>query len=346
MKKQLPARLTLAAFALSVASLPLQGCAAQSASDGGVGQTGSATPAQGAAMPPEIAAMEAHFAAYRAMPDTPGTGAFPAMKQVDPRLPDHTVYRPADLAKVGKNGLAIVGWGNGGCANDGASDRLHLLEIASHGYIVVAPGAIKSGPGVAKQPTFEPGRALGADTTAQQVMQGIEWAIAENDRPESPYYQKLDPSRIAVSGYSCGGVQALSLASDPRVKAVVIHNSGLFPDGVNPIAGVTTSKSWLSRLHTPVVYIEGGKSDIAYGNGMDDFSRITHVPAMMLNLDVGHGGTFHQPNGGLAAMAAVNWLEWQLRGSAKAAKLFEGTDCVLCSDPRWTVERKNWPPQR
>src|SRR5689334_8798056 len=49
---------------------------------------------------------------YNAMPDGAGTGAFPAMKEVDPRLPDHTVYRPANLARIGKGKLGVVGWGN------------------------------------------------------------------------------------------------------------------------------------------------------------------------------------------------------------------------------------------
>ena len=34
---------------------------------------------------------------------------------------------------------------------------------------------------------------------------------------------------------------------------------------------------------------------IAYGNGMDDFNRINHVPVFVGNLDVGHGGTYAQP---------------------------------------------------
>jgi len=56
------------------------------------------------------------------------------------------VYRPRDLDRLGKQKLAILVWGNGGCTEDGASARQHLLEIASHGYLVVALGSILSGP--------------------------------------------------------------------------------------------------------------------------------------------------------------------------------------------------------
>ena len=59
-------------------------------------------------------------AAYDALPDTPGTGRYPAARFVDPRLPDHVIYRPA---KPAGQKLGVVVWGNGGCGDDGASAR-------------------------------------------------------------------------------------------------------------------------------------------------------------------------------------------------------------------------------
>ena len=80
-------------------------------------------------------------------PDTPGTGRFPAIKEEVSSLAGHVVYRPKDLAALGAVKLGVVAWGNGGCSDDGASSRFHLLEIASHGYLVIASGRILSGPG-------------------------------------------------------------------------------------------------------------------------------------------------------------------------------------------------------
>jgi hypothetical protein len=85
-------------------------------------------------------------------PDTPGTGRYPAIKQIDPRLPGHVVYRPADLGALGDTKLGLYVFGNGACSDDGASARLHLLEIASHGYLAIAPGAIYNGPGKSERP--------------------------------------------------------------------------------------------------------------------------------------------------------------------------------------------------
>src|SRR5689334_3823280 len=67
-----------------------------------------------------------------ALPDTPGTGRFPALKEEVASLPEHVVYRPADLGALGKRKLGVYVFGNGACSDDGASARLHLLEIASH----------------------------------------------------------------------------------------------------------------------------------------------------------------------------------------------------------------------
>ena len=38
------------------------------------------------------------------------------------------------------------------------------------------------------------------------------------------------------------------------------------------------NKDLLAKLHSPIIYILGDSSDIAYANGMDDFKRISHVP--------------------------------------------------------------------
>jgi hypothetical protein len=80
-----------------------------------------------------------------------------------------------------------VAWGNGACANSAAEFRNLLSEIASHGYLVVAIGPPAA--------TIDLEPAQGA-TTASQLFDGIDWAVKENDRPDSPYYRKR--RRMAV----------------------------------------------------------------------------------------------------------------------------------------------------
>lgn len=307
----------------------------------------------------DIAKMRAEVEAFNKLPDTVGTGKYPALKEMVPSLPDHVIYRPADLSKLGDAKLGVVAWGNGGCAADGAGGRLHLEEIASHGYLAIANGSVLSGPGAPSRPEGAlppgpplpggaPGGAPGAGfkipppaTKASQLTDAINWALAENLRAGSPYFGRINPKWVAVSGWSCGGLQALEVAADPRIGTVVIHSSGIFPPGASPIPGMTITKAALQKLHTPVIYILGGPSDIAYANGMDDFKAINTVPAFVANLDVGHGGTFMQPNGGAEASVAVSWLDWQLKGDPVAAQRFVGPNCGLCKDSAWKIESKN-----
>jgi hypothetical protein len=279
-----------------------------------------------------------------ALPDTPGSGPYPAIKEIDPGLPDQVVYRPEDLAALGAAKLGIYAFGNGACTDDGASARLHLLEIASHGYVAIAPGAIYNGPGKTERPP-RPAEGNGpsalAATRATQLREAIDWVLAENAREGSPYFSRIDSNAIAVSGFSCGGVQALANAGDPRVATAVIMNSGLFNDGPRRMGGIEATKELLKDLHFPTLYILGGPTDIAYANGMDDFARIEHVPVAVANIDRGHGGTYWEPNGGAAARVVVSWLDWHLRRDEEARRMFVGADCGLCKDPLWQFQSKD-----
>jgi dienelactone hydrolase len=303
-------------------------------------------PTPAAPTPAERAALEQQREELNRRPDTPGTGAYPAMKEEIPALPRHVVYRPASLAGMGANKLGVIAWGNGGCSDDAASTRFHLLELASHGYLVIAPGRILSGPGApppVERAPLAPGQLPPPRTAASDLTAAIDWALAENKRKDSFYFGRIDPKQVAVSGFSCGGLQALTTAKDARVSAVVLQNTGIFIGTPSTIPGMDVSKSALKDFHTPVLYILGGPTDIAYANGMDDFKQIQHVPVAVANLPVGHGGTYNEPNGGAAAQVAVAWLNWQLRGDTTAARRFVGEKCGLCTDAKWTLERKNFP---
>lgn len=306
-------------------------------------------PAPGAqqAPAPDAAAFRRAQEEFNKVPNTPGDGPYPAMLETDPSLPNHVIYRPKDLTPFAGSKLPVLAWGNGGCADDGTAHRLYLAEIASHGYIVIAAGPWRSGPGATAPRAAQAGTPGGglppAATKTADVKAGLDWAIAQNAKAGSRFRGKIATKLLAVAGHSCGGLQAIELAADPRIKTAMFNNSGIFNnDGRSTIPGMAVSKDMLNKFHTPVIYLLGGPTDIAYPNGTDDYKRLSKVPAVLANLPVGHGSTFSKPMGGAVAHVAVDWLEWQLKGDKSAARTFMGENCRLCSGTDWTIERKNF----
>lgn len=264
-----------------------------------------------------------------------GTGEYSAVMTTQASLPTHTVFRPKDISRFGKNEkLPVIAWGNGACYNSPWEHVNFLNEVASHGFLVIAVGVMPK----------ESGEQAKDRSKSTQLIDAIDWAIAQNNDKKSAFYQKIDVKRIAVSGMSCGGLQTLEVSSDPRVSTVVICNSGIFNTPGNGISNMPNlTKENLSKIHTPTLYMLGGEKDIAYANGMDDYRRINHVPVFVANMDVGHGGTYSKPHGGEFAKIATAWYQWQLKGDAQAGKMFTGEPAGLAENINWRYEKKNMP---
>jgi hypothetical protein len=272
-----------------------------------------------------------------------GTGSYPAIAESYSSMPINTVYRPLVLPQ---ERLPLLLWGNGACSDDGLSYAVFLREISSHGFIIVAAGypretrATNNAAPAETAASAAPQRAIDP-TQPQQLLDAIDWIQAQNNEPDSPFYQHVDLDNLGVMGHSCGGLQALAMSADPRVDTTILFNSGVLNAGPDAgRSGISVLKSDLEKIHAPIAYINGGPSDIAYLNAVDDFERINHVPAFFGENQVGHGGTFRiAPNGGDYAQFATAWMSWQLKGNHQTT-MFLGEDCDLCSRPNWKVQKK------
>ncbi|MCE2616347.1 alpha/beta hydrolase [Phocaeicola oris] len=265
--------------------------------------------------------------------DNGGTGDYKSVMLEIKGFDAHTVFCPQNLSMFNStHPLPVLVWGNGACSNSPWEHFRFLSEIASHGYLVVATGFFPK----------DDSRYEGEMSTPEQQIQSIDWAVAQNSKKDSPFYQKIDVTAVCVSGMSCGGLQTLFNCADPRITAYMICNSGLFIDSSIAMPNMPMpGKDQLKKIHAPVIYILGGKEDIAYENGMDDFHRITDVPAFAANYPVGHGGTYSQEFGGEFRFPAVAWLDWQLKKDKKAAKMFQGANCGLSQRDGWTIEKND-----
>lgn len=292
------------------------GAGAGGAGTGGAGAGGAATcdPADETPdpTPVNVRAMGAAF-----------TGSHEVVVEKDPGLSGRTIFRPKDLG--GANKYPIVAWGQGGCSLNGTTNPDFLGELASHGYLVISDG----------EPNGSGSRSMVDDYKAmgKPLIESLDWAIKENGRACSQYYQSLAADKIAVMGWSCGGLMAEGAAGDPRVTTAVIWSSGM----INP------DQKILDALHAPIAFILGGPDDVAYPNGTRDYRNTSRVPAVLASTNVGHGGTYGQDNGGVFGKVGVAWLGWQLKGDmgATGKGMFVGASCGLCTDRAWTIESKN-----
>lgn len=232
-----------------------------------------------------------------------------------------TIFRPADLGGTEKYPIFV--WGEGGCSQNGLSNQAAMAEIASWGYFIVADGT------------------PGGDNACQGGQNGaafldyITWAIAENDKPCSAYYQSLDTTKIAADGFSCGGLMSENVAGDPRFTAIGITSSGLM--GAN-------NNLWDS-MHAPFKIMNGGSSDIAYENGLNDYDAISSrgIPILYFSKSsAGHGGDLGQARGDFN-LVNLAWLNWQLKGDegATGRAFLIGPSCEFCNDPGWDFKSAN-----
>lgn len=270
--------------------------------------------------------------------DTPFTGPYnDIIIEGDPEFPTHTIIRPRNLDEIdGK--LPVLAWGEGGCVKFGRGYAEMMGEVASYGIIVIADG----GPELQDIWGGEGGETTQGsmmNPTGVALTMGIDYAFEKNDDPCSPLYQKVDTGKVAVSGQSCGGLQAIDAASDPRVTVTFIMSSGLFSN--------QGRRNKLPKFHTPVIYLNGGPTDVAYTQATKDIDylkKLNKVPVYWANRGIGHMADILQDNGGTFGTYITDWMRYQFFG--ERSEMFLGDDCGYCEDDdheseQWTLDKFN-----
>ena len=174
-------------------------------------------------------------------------------------------------------------------------------------------------------------------TYPRQLLEALDWLTDQNADARSEYYHLIDLDHVAAMGQSCGGAQVLAVAHDPRIKTCLIFNSGM---GEMSMSGA--SKESLANLHQPMLYLNGGPADVAYENANGDWKRIQGVPVVKISTLDGHHGTYYEKHAGAYAVAARQWLNWQLKGKVADSALFMNDEYGKMMHPDWMFDRKNW----
>jgi len=240
----------------------------------------------------------------------------------------YTTIAPMELA-ASELKHPIVIWGPGAGAYPEIYKTL-LDHIASHGFVIVAYYTTPAGP---------------------ELNAAIDWIIAESKRDGSPYFDKVDTTKIAMGGQSAGSLATFEAGDDERLTTTLHINGGTF------------NGSDVLNLIKPALFIcgddpavSGGdgtwESDLARPNCDRDFMN-AKVP-VWYGVAVGssHTTIIDNPSSGmpvtsdalkkpyLAANAA--WLRWQLAGDQQMKALFVGPSCGFCTQTaEWLVQQKD-----
>jgi len=246
-----------------------------------------------------------------------------------PGIAEGTIFRPTDLGGAEK--YPILVWGESGCIQAGLSNEAAMGEFASQGYFVIADGT----PNGAYMPRSNSMTGTLADQ-AKPLLTYITWAIAENEKPCSAYYHSIDTTKVAANGASCGGLMSEACAGDPRMTTIMLNSSGQF----------TANQALYNMVHTPVLFVLGGSSDIAYTNGENDYKAIAPLghPIMLFSKNIGHTGDLYSGTGDFAKID-VAWMNWWLKGDqgATGKGVLVGPTCTYCKDSSWEIKSMNIP---
>ncbi|REE97312.1 acetylxylan esterase [Thermomonospora umbrina] len=211
---------------------------------------------------------------------------------------NHTIYRPSTLAANGVPNPVVI-WGNGTGATPAAYDGM-LRHWASQGFVVAAANTTQSNDGT-------------------DMREGLDVLAKRNGNASSPYYRKVDLSKVVSAGHSQGGAGALNAAQyDSRVDAVLPIQPG-------PLA----TPGWVRQ---PTFYMSGQNDDIVQPSWvLGDYNGSGNRPAIYGEVrganhfaPAGDGGVFRGPT--------TAWLHFMLRDDPAARAAFAGPDCGYCGD--------------
>ncbi len=213
----------------------------------------------------------------------------------------YTVYGPAIPA--GGETYPIIIWGNGTCSQPESYGAL-LRYVASHGYIVFAANS----------------RFVSSNDA---MTNALDFAVAANSDPESPYYQKLDTTRVGAMGHSQGAGATVAVATDDRIDAVILFNGG------------TSSTSSTPK---PLLAVSG-ETDIGAPTATQYAAAVNGAAqpgAYLFYYDVPQTGNM---SGHLTLMmepervtgVTLAWWDYLLKGNETARDLFVGDTCGLCT---------------
>ncbi len=109
---------------------------------------------------------------------------------------NYTIFAPKELGQGGIKSPIII-WGDGGGGGSPAGGYPAVFSnLSSHGFLTIG---------------------YNGTPAASDMTTALTWIIAQATDSTSPYYNKIDPTKIAAMGHSSGSTATFAIANDPRL---------------------------------------------------------------------------------------------------------------------------------
>lgn len=218
-----------------------------------------------------------------------------------------TLVRPSALTSGKRH--PIITWGNGTGASPSTYTSL-LNRLASHGFVVIASNSPNTG-------------------SANEMLQGVDWLLAQNGAQGSALYQKLDAERIGATGHSQGGFGTCAATRDRRISTIA-PLQGFRPPAAS-YRGTTFAVAGRQDTIVTPTGIEGGFD--RYNGGPAIFGELASATHTNWMRGTGEAG---------AAMneAVVAWMRVHLMNDQTLRSRFYGPGCGYCRNTDWRVKQK------
>ena len=179
-----------------------------------------------------------------------------------------------------------------------------LRYVASYGFFVVAANS----------------REVGSGSPAP-MLHALDFAAAANKDSTSPYYGKLDMTKVGAMGHSQGSAATATAAKDPRIQDIILFNTGdTAPKPYLAISGDTDITFYTPSTMAAAVDASTVPAAWLYFHQIDVIGRSFS----------GHLTLQTQPE--RVVEPTKDWWQMMLQGDTKAQSEFVGPNCGLCGD--------------
>jgi hypothetical protein len=204
------------------------------------------------------------------------------------------IFRPA-ADKYGQGGVKhpLLVWGNGH-TNTVDIWQSFLARVASYGFVVVAPEQ--------------------TEVTADEMNKALDYVLSLANDPTTGDCGKLDATKIGSTGYSLGGMGAISVGSDARIASTFVFASNGNVKALKAPWGVIGGDMDTTFNWTTISAAVTGSTQPAFG-------------AALAGID--HNGVAGQAK---AQEGYIGWMRWRFMGDQAGHDIFVGPDCQICTD--------------